>query len=132
MRPGLLRPPFEVLPSVSDLTGPPLRRPERSTSTSWRVPGVRGLYCFSAILQTRRDVDLVALFQGHDRFLEIAARIDLAAGSLALALDDHRVHRLDLDLEQVGNRLGDCGLGGVQGDAEHDLIALGHARRLFG
>src|SRR5471032_1157382 len=115
MRPVLLRPPLEVLPSVKALTGPPLCRPERSTSTNWRVPGVLGLKCFSAmVLQTRRDVDLVALFQGHDRFLDVAARIDLAAGRLALALDDDRVHRLDLDLEQVGHRLRDGRLGGVE------------------
>src|SRR5665213_4635634 len=102
MRPVLLRPPLECLPSVSALTGPPLCRSERSTSTNWRVPGVLGLNCFSAmVLQTRRDVDLVALFQGHDRFLDVAARIDLAAGRLALALDDDRVHRLDLDLKPV-------------------------------
>ena len=48
-------------------------------------------------------------------FLIIAARIALAAGELALALDHHRVDRLHLDLEQVGDRLGDGGLGGVRG-----------------
>src|SRR6185312_13766245 len=48
----------------------------------------RGFVLFQSHgLETRSNIDLVALFQGHDRFFEIAARIALAAGELALALD---------------------------------------------
>jgi hypothetical protein len=43
MRPRLLRPPLEFLPSVSVFTGAPRWRPERSTKTSWRWLGVTGL-----------------------------------------------------------------------------------------
>ena len=46
---GIVAAALGVLPSVSALTGPPLCRPERSTSTSWRWPGVVGLYCFRAM-----------------------------------------------------------------------------------
>ena len=43
IEPELLRPPLELLPSVSAFTGAPVCSPERSTSTSWRWPGVTGL-----------------------------------------------------------------------------------------
>ena len=64
-------------------------------------------------------------------FLKSLRVYALAAGELALALHGNRVDRLDLDLEQVGDRLGDLRLGGVQRDAEHDLIGLGQLASPF-
>src|SRR5262249_14620513 len=103
MRPWTLRPPVLVLPSVSILTGAPFHRPLRSTSTSWRRPGLVGRYVLSAMAysQPRRHVDGVALFQGHDGALGVALARDDAPERLHLALAHLRVHGLHLHTEQL-------------------------------
>src|SRR6187431_1688874 len=107
VRPLLLRPPDECLPSVSDLTGGPRCNPARSTMTSWRWLGVTGLKVLSAIvlsLQTRGHVDGVTLFERHDRALDRRLRADGAFEGLHLALADERVHVLDLHVEELLDR----------------------------
>src|SRR5690606_13543111 len=117
------------------LTGLPLNRLERSTITSWRWPGVVGLYFLSAIFQSseaRGDVDRLAFRQRHDRLLHVALLADTAAEALQLALANERVDAGDLDAEQ---RL-DCGfdlrLRRLAGDVEDDLVLLGCHGRLLG
>src|SRR3954463_13204449 len=136
MRPVLLRPPEECLPSVKLLTGLPLYSAERSTITSWRWPGVVGLNVFNAIvvsaLETGGDVDAVALFEGHHSTLRIGLRTELAAEDLGLALAHQRVHALHLDVEQLLDGFLDLRLGRLAGHLEHDLVVLGGNGRLFG
>src|SRR5487761_683430 len=135
IEPPLLRPPLEFLPSVSALTGLPACRPARSTRTSWRWPGVTGLYDLSAIarsLQPRRDVDLLALFEGHDRALGIGGAAIAALKDSHFAFSTQRVHALDLDVEQLLDRLLDLRLGRGHGNLEHDLVELGRVGRLLG
>src|SRR5262249_8588036 len=121
--------------SVSVLSGPPRCSPARSTITSWRWLGVTGLKVLSAIalsLQTRGHVDGVTLFKGHDGAL--GRRLDAAAAAerLGLTFADERVHALDLDVEQLLDRLLDLRLGGGAGDLEQHLVLVGGQRRLFG
>src|SRR5688572_11567944 len=102
MRPELPRPPDLFLPSVSILTGPPFHRCDRSTSTRWRRPADVGRYVFSAMgLQSRRYVDAVPVFEGHDGLLDVAEQRPLAAERLQLALAHERVDRLHLDVEEA-------------------------------
>src|SRR5688572_22773703 len=127
MRPRLLRPAGRFWPRVSAFTGFPLCRPARSTSTNWRWPGVTGLYVFSAIAmssQARRHVDLVTLDQGHDRLLHVALVIAPAAPCFELAGGIDRIHRFDLDLEQLFDSLFDLRLGCVERDLEDHLIGF--------
>src|SRR4051812_13619727 len=108
MRPWLLRPPLECLPSVRFLTGPPFHNSERSISTTWRRPGVTGLNVLSAmsLIRSRRsdaggDVDRLAFGQGHDGFLEVRALAEMAAEALGLASHVHGVDAGHLHIEQV-------------------------------
>src|SRR5215510_14760133 len=116
MRPRLLRAPVARLPSVSALTGLPFQTPSRSTRTSWRRPGVAGLYVLSAIsvsvlaLEPGGDVDRVALFEGHERFLDVAADADASGEALGLALQNQRVDALHLDVEELLHRFLDLRL----------------------
>src|SRR5262245_43182207 len=138
MRPKLLRPPVLDLPSVSILTGAPLYRPLRSTSTSWRRPGLVGRNVLSAMaqssltLQARRHVDAVALFEGHDGALGVALARDDAPERLQLALAHLRVHRLHLDAEQLLDRRLDLRLARVPGHLENHLVVLRHHGGLLG
>src|ERR1700757_2748921 len=123
MRPVLLRPPVDSLPSVTAMT-------------SWRWPGVVGLYVFSAIAcvasESGGHVDAVALFEGHDRPLGVRLRTEIAAEHLGLALAHQRVDALDLDVEQLLDRFLDLRLGGLARDLEQHLVVLGGERCLFG
>src|SRR5215510_12079656 len=136
MRPWLLRPPVEFCPSVSDFTGGPLWRVERSTITSWRWPGVTGLYVFNAIatlsLQSRGHVDPVTLFESHDRALHVRLLPDPVAEHSPLARPREGVDAFDFDIEQLLNRFLDLRLGGVFSHLEHDFVVLGRHGRLFG
>src|SRR6185437_8432473 len=133
MRPPPPRPPVLVRPSIRLFSGLPLWSSCLSTSTRPRRPGEVGLNCLSAMtLEPRRDVDGLAFGQGDDGLLHVRALTHPAAEALGLAL---HVDRVDLDhvhLEQVLDRLGDLRLGGVRGDAEHDLVVLRQHRRLLG
>src|SRR5580700_3205788 len=102
MRPELLRPPFSLRPSVSDLTGLPFHNSLRSTVTRWRCEGVVGLYVLSAIASDPRGhVDARAFGQRDDRLLEVGAAAGATAHALQLALDADRVDRIDLDREEA-------------------------------
>src|SRR6185437_551141 len=129
MRPRLLRPPLSRLPSVSAFTGPPDHRSLRSTSTSWRRPGLVGLYVFNAIaLDSRGHVDLGAFGQGHDRFLVIGALPRPAAEALGLAFDEDGVDRRDLHVEEALDGDLHRALVGIDRHAEGHLIVLGRHR----
>src|SRR5215472_6643793 len=135
MWPLLLRPPVEFLPSVSAFIGLPACSVERSISTNWRWPGVVGLYVFSAIaplLQTRGDVDRLALFEGHDGALGVGLLAAAALEDLPFAAPAQRVDALDLDVEQLLDRFLDLRLGRGHGDLEHHLVVLGRIGRLLG
>src|SRR5665213_899004 len=135
MWPLLLRPPVEFLPSVSAFTGLPACRPLRSTRTSWRWPGVTGLYFLSAIassLQSRGHVDPLTLFEGHDRALGVGLAANAALEYFQFAAAVQRVHALDLDVEQLLDRFLDLRLGCRHGDLEHDLVVFGQVGRLLG
>ncbi len=64
-------------------------------------------------LQTRRHVDAVTLFEGHDRALDLRLLADRALEGLDLALADEGVDALDLDVEQLLDRFLDLRLGRV-------------------
>src|ERR1700744_1344932 len=104
--------------------------------TSWRWPGVVGLYVFSAIAcvasESGGHVDAVALFKGHDRALDVRLRTEIAAEHLGLALAHQRVDALDLDVEQLLDRFLDLRLGGLSRDLEQHLVVLGGERCLLG
>src|SRR5690606_30483231 len=125
MRPPPPRPPDLVRPWVSDFSGRPLWSSDRSTRTRARRPGEVGLKCFRAIgSEPRGNVDGLAFGQRHDGFLDVIAPALDAAEALDLALGDQGVDLGDLDLEQRLDGGGDFILGGVVGDAEHDLVLL--------
>src|SRR5215471_7947554 len=136
MRPLLLRPPVDFWPSVSALTGGPLCRVERSTITSWRWPGVTGLYFFNAIatlsLQSRGHIDPVTFLEGHDRALHIGLLPDPVAEHFPLARPRERVDAFDLDVKQLLHRFLDLRFCGVLRDLEGDFVVLGSHCRLFG
>src|SRR5262245_60499372 len=136
MRPKLLRPPDLVLPSVNILTGAPFHKWLRSTSTSWRRPGVVGRKVLSAmaasLLQARRHVDGMALFEGHHRALDVALQSANVLEGLQLALADLRVDGLHLDVEERLDGSLDLGLGRVARHLEDHLVVLRHQRRLLG
>src|SRR5262249_52962796 len=101
MRPPPPRPPVFVRPSTRLFSGRPLCRSDLSTRTSWRRDGEVGLNCLSAMtLQPRRDVDGLALLQGHNRFLDVGTPALATAEALGLALLDQGVDLGHLDLEQ--------------------------------
>src|SRR5215213_6476988 len=81
MRPVLLRPPEECLPSVKLLTGLPLYSAERSTITSWRWPGVVGLYVFNAIVVAPYSPVVTSMRWPSSR-VTIARFLDLRLGRL--------------------------------------------------
>src|SRR5690242_9990939 len=102
--------------------------------TSWRWPGVVGLWVLSAIvlsLQTRGHVDGVALFEGHDRALDRRLGADPALEGLHLAAAGVGVDGLYLDVEQLLHRFLDLRLGRVARDLEHHLAVLGRRGRLL-
>src|SRR5262249_17918250 len=98
-----------------------------------RRDGIVGLEChFARSLKTRRHVDLVALFEGHDRALDLRLLADRSLEGFDLALAEMGVDALDLDVEQLLDRLLDLRLGRMLGDLEHHLVALRGERRLLG
>src|SRR5215470_8632402 len=102
MRPLLLRPPDEILPVVNDFTGAPLWSAERSTKTSWRWPGVVGLYVLSAMVpasrgsESRSHVDAVPFLEGHDCLLHVRQLTAHTAEIADLAFANERIDVLDL------------------------------------
>src|SRR5262249_32076133 len=126
------RPPVLLSPSIRLFSGLPLCSSCLSTSTTPRRAGEGGLNCFSAISEPRRDVDGLAFGQGDDGLLHVGAAANLATEALGLALHVEGVDLDHVDLEEVLDRLGDLGLGGVLGDAEDHLVLLGQHRRLLG
>src|ERR1043165_1612762 len=83
-------------------------------------------------LQPRGHVNAMALFEGHDRFLEVRLLARPAAERLELALAHQRVYRLHLHVEQLLDRFLDLWLCRFFRDFEDHLIALGGHRRLLG
>src|SRR5271165_3315263 len=136
MRPWLLRPPVEDLPSVRPLTGLPFHSSLRSIRTVPRRLAVTGLKCFSAIIrashQTGGEIDALALGESHERLLHVGAHARAALEPLGLALRDQRVHTGNLNLEQSLDRSLDLRLRRVARHLEHELVLLGKKRRLFG
>src|SRR5215468_4977526 len=138
MRPLLLRPPDEILPVVNDFTGAPLWSAERSTKTSWRWPGVVGLYVLSAMVpasrgsESRSHVDAVPFLEGHDCLLHVRQLTAHTAEIADLAFANERIDVLDLHVEQLLHGLLDLRLGGMGCDPEDHLVALRGKRRLFG
>src|SRR5262249_24952966 len=85
---------------------------------------VVGFECHAvASLQTRGHVNLVALFEGHDRALDLRLLAHSPLESLDLAFAHMGIDAFDLHVEQLLNRLLDLRLGGVPGDLEHHLVA---------
>src|SRR5437016_4245221 len=74
----------------------------------------------------------MALFEGHDRALDLRLLAHSPFESLDLAFAQMRIDALDLDVEQLLDRLLDLRLGRVPGDLEHDLVALRGERGLLG
>src|ERR1700753_2144730 len=103
--------------------------------TSWRWPGVVGLYVFSAIAcvasESGGHVDAVTLFEGHDRPLHVRLRTEIAAEHLGLALAHQRVDALHLDVEQLLDRFLDLRLRGLVRHPEHHAVVLGGEGSLF-
>src|SRR5262245_20474009 len=103
--------------------------------TSWRWRGVVGLWDLSAIVatsQARGHVDSVTFDERHDRTLGRRLLPDRALEHFPLAATHQRVDALDLDVEELLHRFLDLRLGGVAGDLEHHLAALGGERRFLG
>src|SRR5262249_44491255 len=88
--------------------------------------------CSPPPLKSGRDVDLMTLFEGHDRFLHADLLADRTAKRFDLALAVQRIDALDLDVEQFLDRLFDLRLGGGARDLEDHLVPLGGERRLLG
>src|SRR5712671_6097099 len=83
-------------------------------------------------LQTRRHVDAVALFEGHDRTLDVRLLAHRPLKGLDLAFADVGVDALDLDVEELLHRFLDLRLGRIPGDLEQHLVMLRGDSRLLG
>src|ERR1700693_1240099 len=124
MWPLLLRPDPRFLMSSSFSTGRPLCRSGLTTLTSPRRPGDVGLTFMSAISGFLREVDFLPRLEAHVRLLPVAAASAVRAEALGLSLDVGDLHALHFDLEQEFDCGLDLGLGGILGNAEHDLRVL--------
>src|ERR671917_50505 len=116
LRPWTLRPPVELLESISDRSGRSRVTSEKSATVWNRRPGLVGLRLRSAIVfgLILEEVDRLTLDQGDDRPLGVGT---LAVGerlavALALAETGERVHLRDLDAEDALHGVADLGLGG--------------------
>src|SRR5260221_11157132 len=74
----------------------------------------------------------MALFEGYDRAFDFRLLADRPFEGLDLALADVGVDALDLDVEQLLDRLLDLRLGRTSGDLEHHLVAFRGERRFLG
>src|SRR5947208_13486103 len=74
----------------------------------------------------------MALFEGHDRALDLRLLAHSPFESLDLAFAQMRIDALDFDVEQLLDRLLDLRLGRIPGDLEHHLVALRSERRFLG
>src|SRR5579859_6578007 len=83
-------------------------------------------------LQPGGHVYALTLFEGDDGALAIGLLPDAALEHFPFAASAQRVDALDLDVEQLLDRLLNLRLGGVHGDAEDHLAVLGRSRRLLG
>src|SRR5580700_8168230 len=134
MRPKWLRAPVLFWCAVSDSSGPPLCRCERSTLVSERVPGVLGLYLMRAMvgpsgLGAGFVVDRLPGDEAHVGLLPVlraAGGLAEAAG-LARLVDD--LYARDLDVEhQLDGLLHVC-LGGLAAHLEGVLVVVLHRER---
>src|SRR5262249_19591565 len=82
-------------------------------------------------LQPCRDIDRLALLEGHDRFLEIALLAFDALEPLDLPFADQRIDSKNLDVEQAFNGLFDLWFRRIDRDFEHDLAVLRRHGRLL-
>src|SRR5574338_325425 len=136
MRPWLLRPPVLPCFSTRAACGAPLCRSGVITRTALRRPGEVGLNFINGIGLSsglgRRDVDRLAIGQGHVRLAPVAAATGTVAERAALALHVHDVHRLHADVEQLLDRRLDVGLAGFARNLEGVLVGeFLQARGLF-
>src|ERR1700730_10583484 len=74
----------------------------------------------------------MALFEGYDRAFDFRLLAGRPFEGLDLALADMGVDALDLDVEQLLDRLLDLRLGRTPGDLEHHLAAFRGERRFLG
>src|ERR1700738_1683227 len=81
--------------------------------------------------ETRRHVDPMPLFQGHDRALGCRLLSNRPPEGLELAFAHVSVDALDFHVEELLYRFLDLRLGGVPCHSEHDLIVVRLNCRLF-
>src|ERR1700756_5425151 len=74
----------------------------------------------------------MALFESHDRAFDFRLLADPTLEGLDLAFAEVGVDALDLDVEQLLDRLLDLRLGRTPGDLEHHLVAFRGERRFLG
>src|SRR5207237_4914926 len=95
--------------------------------------GVVGFQSHAACsLQTRRHIDPVTFFQGHDRTLDFRLLSYHSFDGLDLAFADVGVDAFDLDVEELLDRFLDLWFGRVFGNLEHHLVVLRGDRCLLG
>src|SRR5664279_2470410 len=137
MRPVLLRPPFLVRGRTSDFSGVERVTSTKSATDEPRRPGVVGLYLRIAMVPVpylaglaAEDVNGPITGNGDDGALDVLAlaKAETRLARLALAVD--RVHRRDLDAEDLLDGNLDLGLVGAGVHLEgvlavvHQAVAL--------
>src|SRR5690606_6145538 len=117
MRPWWLRPPVRLCFSTSGAYGAPLCSSGATTRTAERRPAEVGLKFINGMGASSglgvHDVDRLAVGELHVGLAPVAAATLAVAEGLVLALHVDHVHSLDLDVEQLFDRVLDVGLGGV-------------------
>src|SRR5690625_4523128 len=144
IRPVLLRPPLLDSGRTSDFSGSERVISTKSATLAPRRPGDVGLYLRIAMgvdpqsLQRSasaghftEDVD-GALAQRDDRALGVLALADAGAGPSGLARAVGRVHRADLDVEDLLDRVLDLGLVRARVDEEGVLPLVDEVVALLG
>src|SRR4051794_39556657 len=136
MRPVLLRPPLEFLPSVNALIGLPLYSAERSTITNWRWPGVVGLYFFNAIAVSPYSPVVTSMRWPSSRVTIARFTSDWEPNwprkTLVLPLRTSVFTLFTLTSNSFFDGFLDLRLGGLSRNLEHDLVMLRGHRRFFG
>src|SRR6478736_10277883 len=139
IRPELLRPPLLESGRTRDFSGCERVISAKSATLEPRRPGVVGLYLRipmgicpqSALVGSAEDVDR-ALAEGDDRTLGVLALAQAEARAARLALAVDRVHRGDLDREDLLDGDLDLGLVGPRVDDERVLALVEQAVALLG
>src|SRR5690606_3763418 len=136
-----LRPPVLLCFSTSGAYGAPLCSSGVTTRTALRRPAEVGLKFINGMGASSglgvHDVDGLAVGELHVGLAPVATATRAVAEGLVLALHVDHVDSLDLDVEQLLDRVLDVGLGGVGRHFERVLVGhflqarglLGHARR---